>query len=46
MGQLRKRGNVWWIRYHPNGNRFETRALARQWAETERMVMTRGDTTP
>ena len=23
MGQLRKRGNVWWIRYYRNGRRHE-----------------------
>jgi hypothetical protein len=23
MGELRKRGNVWWIRYYRNGRRFE-----------------------
>ena len=26
MGQLRKRGNVWWIRYYRNGRRFEESA--------------------
>jgi hypothetical protein len=26
MGQLRKRGNVWWIRYYRNGQRFEESA--------------------
>jgi hypothetical protein len=23
MGQLRKRGKIWWIRYYRNGRRFE-----------------------
>lgn len=26
MGQLRKRGDVWWIRYYRNGRRFEESA--------------------
>src|SRR4029453_18575425 len=26
MGQLRKRGGVWWIRYYRNGRRFEESA--------------------
>src|SRR5437870_3914638 len=26
MGELRKRGNVWWIRYYRNGRRFEESA--------------------
>jgi hypothetical protein len=35
MGQLRKRGGVWWIRWYREGRRFDTRALAVQWAEEE-----------
>ena len=23
MGELRKRGSVWWMRYYRNGQRFE-----------------------
>jgi hypothetical protein len=26
MGELRKRGAVWWIRYYRNGRRFEESA--------------------
>jgi hypothetical protein len=26
MGQIRKRGGVWWIRYYRNGRRFEEKA--------------------
>jgi hypothetical protein len=26
MGQLRKRGDIWWIRYYRNGRRFEKSA--------------------
>jgi hypothetical protein len=23
MGELRQRGNIWWVRYYRNGKRFE-----------------------
>ena len=28
MGQIRKRDSIYWIRYYPNGPRFERRARA------------------
>ena len=43
MGQLRKRGLIWWSRYSRVGRRFETRALAVQWAEAERKDLEKGD---
>ena len=42
MGQLRKRGLIWWIRYSRVGRRFETRVLALQWAEAERVELEKG----
>ena len=39
MGQLRKRGGVWWIQYYRNGKRVEKRApnieVRRRHADTE-----------
>lgn len=33
MGQLRKRGGVWWIRYCRNGQRFEESARTAKFEE-------------
>jgi hypothetical protein len=30
MGELRKRGNVWWMRYYRGGQRVGPRSVARQ----------------
>ena len=38
MGQLRKRGNVWWIRYYRNGRRYEESAETHVW-ETARDLL-------
>src|SRR5437763_226723 len=31
MGQLRKRGDVWWIRYYRAGRRYEESARSEKW---------------
>src|SRR5688572_28448826 len=31
MGQLRKRGNVWWIRFYRNGRRIEESSESTKW---------------
>lgn len=33
MGQLRKRGDIWWIRYYRNGRRYEESARTEKWEE-------------
>lgn len=33
MGELRKRGNVWWMRYYRNGRRFEESARTKSYEE-------------
>jgi hypothetical protein len=30
MGELRKRGNIWWIRYSRNGKRYEDSSGSRK----------------
>lgn len=35
MGQLRQRGEVWWIRYSRNGRRFEKNARSRKKVDAE-----------
>src|SRR5579872_2393865 len=38
MGQLRKRGGVWWVRYYRNGRRYEESAHSDKW-ETARDLL-------
>lgn len=41
MGQLRKRGKVWWIRYYRNGRRFEESAGKRSYDEARDLLKLR-----
>lgn len=41
MGQLRRRGKVWWIRYYRNGRRFEESARTAKKGEAERLLRLR-----
>lgn len=44
MGQLRKRGDVWWIRYYRNGKRYEESARStRKGDATELLKVREGD---
>ena len=41
MGQLRKRGNVWWIRYYRNGRRLEESSGSGKKGDAERLLRIR-----
>lgn len=41
MGELRKRGNRWWMRYYRNGRRFEESAGKRTYEEARELLKTR-----
>jgi integrase len=41
MGQLRKRGGVWWIRYYRNGQRFEESARTEKYETARDLLKTR-----
>jgi integrase len=44
MGELRKRGNVWWIRYYRNGRRYEESAdTSRKGVATDLLKIREGD---
>lgn len=38
MGELRKRGKVWWIRYYRNGQRFEESARTPVWKDARDLL--------
>lgn len=38
MGQLRKRGNIWWIRYYKHGQRFEESARTSSYEEARDLL--------
>lgn len=41
MGELRKRGNVWWIRYYRNGRRHEESSRSTRKGDAERLLRLR-----
>ena len=41
MGQLRKRGSLWWIRYYRNGRRQEESRHSQKKSEAERLLKLR-----
>lgn len=41
MGQLRKRGSIWWIRYYRSGRRHEESSHSRKKGDAERLLKTR-----
>ena len=41
MGQLRKRGTVWWVRYYRNGRRHEESAGSSKKGDAERLLRLR-----
>lgn len=41
MGQLRKRGHTWWIRYYRNGRRFEESSRSEKYTDAERLLKIR-----
>src|SRR2546425_11683905 len=41
MGELRKRGHVWWIRYYRNGRRFEESAETEKYETARDLLKTR-----
>ena len=41
MGQLRKRGNVWWVRYYRNGRRHEESSRSTRKGDAERLLRIR-----
>ena len=41
MGELRKRGSVWWIRYYRNGRRHEESSQSRKKTDAERLLRLR-----
>ena len=41
MGELRKRGNMWWIRYYRNGRRHEESSHSRKKTDAERLLRLR-----
>lgn len=41
MGELRRRGNIWWIRYYRNGRRHEESSHSRKKTEAERLLRLR-----
>ncbi len=38
MGQIRKRGKTWWIRYYRNGQRFEESARTDKWEDARDLL--------
>jgi integrase len=41
MGQLRKRGEVWWIRYYRDGRRYEESSHSTLWDDAKRLLKIR-----
>ena len=41
MGEIRKRGNVWWIRYYRNGRRHEESSGSKRKGDAERLLRIR-----
>ena len=41
MGQIRKRGGIYWIRYYRNGQRIEESARTDEWEEARDLLRTR-----
>ena len=41
MGELRKRGNVWWVRYYRNGRRHEESSRSTKKGDAERLLRIR-----
>ncbi len=41
MGQVRRRGTVWWIRYYRNGQRFEESARTEKYDVARDLLKTR-----
>ena len=41
MGQIRKRGNIWWIRYYRSGRRHEESSGSRKKGDAERLLKLR-----
>ena len=41
MGQIRKRGDIWWIRYYRNGHRYEESARTESWEEARDLLRKR-----
>ena len=41
MGQLRKRGEIWWIRYYRNGRRYEESAQTDKWEKARDLLRKR-----
>ena len=41
MGQIRKRGGVWWVRYYRDGRRFEESARTDKWEKARDLLRTR-----
>lgn len=41
MGQLRQRGNAWWLRYYRDGRRFEQSAGKRSYGEARDLLKVR-----
>jgi hypothetical protein len=47
MGQLRKRGGIWWIRYYRNGQRFdESSGSSKKGAAVDLLKTKEGDIVP
>jgi integrase len=38
MGEIRRRGDIWWIRYYRNGRRFEQSAKSDKWEDARDML--------
>ena len=41
MGQLRQRGNIWWIRYYRNGKRYQESSNSDKWKVASDLLKTR-----
>ena len=41
MGELRKRGHIWWVRYYRNGQRHEETSHSRKKTDAERLLRLR-----
>src|SRR5262245_19672201 len=41
MGQIRKRGDIWWIRYYRNGRRYEESARTDKWEKARDLLRDR-----
>lgn len=41
MGQIRKRGNIYWIRYYSNGRRIEESSESSKWDDARDLLRTR-----